>query len=83
MVGVGYRGQRSALARVCLINWNGKKIMDVYVRPCEPVTDYRTFVSGITKEDLDSPKAMDYEMCRERVMKHVQGQDSRRTCTQE
>jgi RNA exonuclease 4 len=73
MVGVGYRGQRSALARVCLINWNGKKIMDVYVRPCEPVTDYRTFVSGITQDDLeDSHKAIDYEMCRQRVMKHIQ-----------
>lgn len=73
MVGVGYRGQRSALAQVCLINWNGKKIMDVFVRPSEPVTDYRTFVSGITEEDLESPKAIDYETCRERVMKHLQG----------
>jgi RNA exonuclease 4 len=72
MVGVGYRGQRSELARVCLINWNGKKIMDVHVRPREPVTDYRTFVSGITQDDLDSHKAIDYEMCRQRVMKYIQ-----------
>lgn len=73
MVGVGRNGYRSALARVCLINWNGKKIMDVHVRPQEPVTDYRTFVSGITEEDLESPKAIDMEECRTRVMQHLQG----------
>lgn len=73
MVGVGYRGHRSALARVCLINWNGKKIMDAYVRPEEPVTDYRTFVSGITEEHLESPKAIDMEECRARVMQYLEG----------
>ena len=73
MVGVGCGGHRSALARVCLINWNGKKIMDSYVRPVEPVTDYRTFVSGIAEEHLESEKALDMEECRERVMKHLQG----------
>jgi RNA exonuclease 4 len=71
MVGVGYGGHRSALARVCLINWNGKKLMDVYVRPDEPVTDYRTFVSGITEEHLE--KAIDMEECRECVRNHLKG----------
>ena len=73
MVGVGCYGQHSALAQVCLINWNGKKLYDVFVRPQEAVTDYRTFVSGITEQDLESDKAMDLDECRARVTELLQG----------
>lgn len=54
MVGVGQFGQTSAVARVTLVGWNGEKLLDSYVIQSKPVTDYRTFVSGITKEDLDN-----------------------------
>lgn len=56
MVGVGYKGSRSALARVTIVNWHGFVVLDTYVKPKEPVTDYRTWVSGVRKRHLkDAP----------------------------
>lgn len=52
MVGVGYKGTRSALARVTIVNWHGFVVLDTYVQPKEPVTDYRTWVSGVRKRHL-------------------------------
>jgi RNA exonuclease 4 len=53
MVGVGEYGLDSALARVTLVDWNGRVVYDEFVKPAVPVVDYRTFVSGITKEQLE------------------------------
>ena len=63
MVGVGPFGQTSAVARVTLVGWNGEKLLDSYVIQSQPVTDYRTFVSGITKDDLDNA-VMTLDQCR-------------------
>ncbi|KAM7381750.1 hypothetical protein PAMA_012545 [Pampus argenteus] len=52
MVGVGPDGEDSILARVSLVNQFGKCIYDKYVKPTEKVTDYRTAVSGIRREDI-------------------------------
>ena len=52
MVGVGPNGTESALARVSIINYSGGVVLDEYVRPQEPITDYRTWVSGIRPEDM-------------------------------
>ncbi|AET40082.1 putative 3'-5' exonuclease Ecym_5323 [Eremothecium cymbalariae DBVPG len=46
-VGVGPEGKTSALARVSIVNYYGNEVLDVYVRPSERITDYRTWVSGI------------------------------------
>lgn len=51
MVGVGV-SKRSALARVSIVNQFGHCIYDKFVKPEEPITDYRTFVSGIRPRDL-------------------------------
>lgn len=51
MVGVGPR-KVSALAEVSLVNYFEEVIYHKYVIPEEPVTDYRTHVSGITPEIL-------------------------------
>lgn len=40
-------------SRVCLVNDHGHVLLDSYVHPGQPVTDYRTFVSGIRKHHLD------------------------------
>ncbi|CAO3608185.1 unnamed protein product [Cunninghamella echinulata] len=48
MVGVGPDGIESALARASLVNYHGAVLLDVFVKPQEKVTDYRTAVSGIT-----------------------------------
>jgi RNA exonuclease 4 len=83
MVGVGEGGTRSALARVTIVNWNEETIYDRLVRPTEPVTDYRTFVSGITKDDLSEeltnngtattrPALIDLKTCRAQVLELIQ-----------
>lgn len=52
MVGVGYGGKDSILARVSIVNQYGQCVYDEYCRPREPVTDYRTSVSGIRPADI-------------------------------
>mmetsp|Transcript_43937 Transcript_43937/g.75016 ORF Transcript_43937/g.75016 Transcript_43937/m.75016 type:complete len:262 (+) Transcript_43937:379-1164(+) len=61
MVGIGPNGYQSRLARVSLVNWDGETIYDAHVKVVETVTDYRTFVSGITAEDLASPDAVTFD----------------------
>ena len=53
MVGVGDKGKESILARVSIVNQYGQCVYDKHVRPTEQVTDYRTHVSGIRKEDIE------------------------------
>lgn len=54
MVGVGFDGVDSIVARVSLVNRFGKCIYDKYVKPTEKVTDYRTEVSGIRPKDIEN-----------------------------
>ena len=54
MVGVGYGGNRSILARVSLVDRDGRCIYDRHVKPTETVTDYRTAVSGIRPSDIQN-----------------------------
>ncbi|KAJ1883254.1 3'-5' exonuclease [Coemansia sp. RSA 1722] len=53
MVGAGFKGSRSMLARVSIVNYYGHVILDTFVQPTEEVTDYRTWVSGIRKQDME------------------------------
>lgn len=60
MVGVGPNPEKeSALARVSIVNYHGHQIYDSFVLPKEPVTDYRTFVSGITPQLLRSARTLE------------------------
>jgi RNA exonuclease 4 len=52
MVGIGPGGYESALARVSIVNFHGHVVIDKFVKPKEQVTDYRTHVSGITRDLL-------------------------------
>ena len=54
MVGVGYKGTDSILARVSIVNQFGHCVYDEYVKPREKVTDYRTAVSGIRPSDIEN-----------------------------
>ena len=54
MVGVGYKGSDSVLARVSIVNHFGHCVYDKYVKPREKVTDYRTSVSGIRPSDIEN-----------------------------
>lgn len=62
---------KSACARVVLVDWKGRTVLDEYVKPREKVTDYRTFVSGITEENLvDAP---DIAVVKEQVRELIEG----------
>ncbi|NXI51440.1 REXO4 exonuclease, partial [Chloroceryle aenea] len=54
MVGVGPQGEDSIVARVSIVNQFGKCVYDKYVKPTEEVTDYRTAVSGIRPENINT-----------------------------
>ncbi|XP_012522504.1 RNA exonuclease 4 isoform X3 [Monomorium pharaonis] len=53
MVGIG-DGTESMLARVSIVNKYGDCVYDKYVKPREKVVDYRTAVSGIRPEHIQS-----------------------------
>ena len=73
MVGVGENSSRSSLARVVIVDWRGHRLFDEYIKQSEPVTDYRTFVSGITEEDLQTA-TMPLHICQMRVSNILFGQ---------
>lgn len=73
MVGIGRDGTQSALARVSILDWNGNVVMDEYIKPGRKVTDYRSFVSGITPAILREKANMDYATCRKKVIKLLRG----------
>lgn len=53
MVGVGgEENERSALARVSIVNYHGHLILDTFVKPKERVTDWRTWVSGVSAASM-------------------------------
>ncbi|RIA81742.1 hypothetical protein C1645_864162, partial [Glomus cerebriforme] len=54
MVGVGYMGSESALARVSIVNYYGEKLFDKFVKPKRVIRDYRTQYSGITAKHLEN-----------------------------
>ncbi len=49
---LGVTPQVFSLTRISIIDWDGKVVMDDYVRPAQPITDYLTPYSGITAEKL-------------------------------
>ncbi|XP_058779574.1 uncharacterized protein LOC131653452 [Vicia villosa] len=70
MVGVG-QGNKSALARVSLVNKWGNVIYDEFVRPMERIVDYRTNISGIRPKDLK--KAKDFSTAQKKVAELIHG----------
>ena len=73
MVGVGTGGSESAVARVAVVNWDGEVVLDRYVRPDRPITDYRTHVSGVRAADMESKGALSLEVCRKKVKNMLKG----------
>ena len=73
MVGLGDEGKQSALARCCLVDFDGLKIYDEFVRPQGYVTDFRTKWSGIRRKDLRQDKAITFYECQQQVAKLIKG----------
>ncbi|KAF9505814.1 hypothetical protein BS47DRAFT_492039 [Hydnum rufescens UP504] len=53
-VGAGEGGTVSMLARVSLVDYRGKTIVDTYVKPTMPVVSYRTPYTGIEAHHLEN-----------------------------
>ncbi|XP_008591559.1 PREDICTED: RNA exonuclease 4 [Galeopterus variegatus] len=74
MVGVGPKGEDSVAARVSIVNQHGKCVYDKYIKPTQPVTDYRTAVSGVQPENLKQGEKLEVvqkevaEMLRGRIL---------------
>mmetsp|Transcript_25735 Transcript_25735/g.24595 ORF Transcript_25735/g.24595 Transcript_25735/m.24595 type:complete len:398 (-) Transcript_25735:293-1486(-) len=73
MVGIGLSGKQSALARCCLVDFEGVVIYDKHVRPKGFVTDFRTQWSGIRKQDLRAGEAITLLECQEDVASILKG----------
>ncbi|XP_053128698.1 interferon-stimulated gene 20 kDa protein-like [Hemicordylus capensis] len=71
MVGIGMLGMRDALARCSIVNYYGTVIYDKFVKPEEPIIDYRTRVSGVRPFDLEG--AIPFETAREEILKILKG----------
>lgn len=73
MVGLGAEGKQSALARCCLVDFDGVKVYDEFVRPQGYVTDFRTKWSGIRRKDLRQDKAISFNDCQQQVARLING----------
>jgi hypothetical protein len=72
MVGVGQYGEDSSIARVVIVDWYGNVLFDEYIKQTQQVTDYRTFISGITEGDLDGAK-LSLRDARKHILKILYG----------
>ncbi|XP_043256997.1 RNA exonuclease 4 isoform X2 [Colletes gigas] len=70
MVGIG-DGTESMIARVSIVNRHGSCIYDKYVKPREPVQDYRTKVSGIRPHNLQTGEQ--FEVVQKEVAEILRG----------
>ena len=62
---VGVENFSDALARVSIVNYNGHVLYDKYVRPNGRITDFRTWVSGITPAHVkESNGAISFEQAK-------------------
>jgi RNA exonuclease 4 len=71
MVGIGFGGNDSILARVSIVNHFGHCVYDKFVKPTEKVTDYRTYVSGIRPEDIKDGE--DFKLVQKEVSEMLNG----------
>ncbi|KTW27338.1 hypothetical protein T552_02321 [Pneumocystis carinii B80] len=55
MVQVGPSDRKDrVLARISIVNYYGNVILDTFVKPKERVIDYKTWINGITRSDLEN-----------------------------
>lgn len=71
MVGIGSSGDKSVLARCCVVDYDGNVVYDKFVRPNDRVTDFRTHVSGIKPHLIRN--GITLRQCQEDVWKLLKG----------
>ncbi|CAH2101446.1 unnamed protein product [Euphydryas editha] len=62
---------RSLLARVTIVNVDGRVVLDEYVKPTAAITDYRSCYSGIKKRYLEN--GSDFSVVRNKVANLING----------
>ncbi|XP_004069456.1 apoptosis-enhancing nuclease [Oryzias latipes] len=67
MVGTGTGGRVSELGRCSILDYHGNVLYDKYVRPCQPVTNFRTRWSGIRRHHMRN--ATPFSEAREEILK--------------
>lgn len=69
MVGVGEHGRESILARLSIVDYEMNCLFDMHVRPPEgvKVTDYRTKVTGITRDTYRYKKSVSFTQAQEKA----------------
>ncbi|XP_019582294.1 interferon-stimulated gene 20 kDa protein isoform X1 [Rhinolophus sinicus] len=70
MVGVGPH-QESGLARCSLVDINGDVLYDKFIRPEGEITNYRTRVSGITRQHME--QATPFAVARLEILQLLKG----------
>ncbi|XP_072242439.1 apoptosis-enhancing nuclease [Leuresthes tenuis] len=71
MVGTGPGARCSELARCSILDYHGNILYDKYIRPCQPVTDFRTRWSGIQRHHLHN--ATPFVQAREEIVRILEG----------
>ncbi|XP_038132055.1 apoptosis-enhancing nuclease [Cyprinodon tularosa] len=71
MVGTGPGGRCNELARCSIVDYQGNILYDKYVRPCQPVTNFRTPWSGIRRHHLHN--ATPFAQAREEILAILEG----------
>eukprot|EP00922_Rhytidocystis_sp_ex-Travisia-forbesii_P070193 GHVS01104901.1.p1 GENE.GHVS01104901.1~~GHVS01104901.1.p1 ORF type:complete len:403 (+),score=42.83 GHVS01104901.1:34-1242(+) len=66
MVGCGPSGDVNGLGRISIIDTEGGVVMDEFVKPMEPITDYRSHITGLYPHHLT--QAMPFLLVREKVI---------------
>ncbi|ROJ29215.1 Interferon-stimulated 20 kDa exonuclease-like 2 [Anabarilius grahami] len=71
MVGTGPKGICSELARCSIVNYDGDVLYDKFIKPINPVTDYRTRWSGVRRKDLVN--ATPFHTAQKEIVKILKG----------
>lgn len=71
MVGTGPGGRISDLARCSIVSYHGDVVYDKYIRPVDPITDYRTRWSGIKKHHMKN--ATPFKAAQKEILKLLAG----------
>ncbi|KAM9377503.1 apoptosis-enhancing nuclease [Pholidichthys leucotaenia] len=71
MVGTGPGGRCSELGRCSILDYHGNVLYDKYIRPCQPVTNFRTQWSGIRRHHLHN--ATPFAQAREEIQSILEG----------
>ncbi|KAJ7169805.1 hypothetical protein C8R46DRAFT_212606 [Mycena filopes] len=72
-VGVGPGGTTSMLARVVVVNFQGEPLLDRFVHPTMPVTDYRVATTGIKDWQLFSKDVWSFNQVQQWVANLIKG----------